>query len=277
MTMHEDEDRREQAALFVLGALPPDERTDFEAHVAGCAECAAEVRSLAAVPTILARAVPQIDPSPALRQRVLQSIAAVDVRSAQAARPAAGRGRALAPWLAAAAAILISVGLGGYALDLRARVGALETRLRDALARADAADRVVADARRVAADAESRVAVLAAPDVSRVDLAGQPAAPQASGRAYWSRSRGLVFTASSLPPLPPGRAYQLWVLTAQTPPISNGWLLRPDASGGAAAMFTTPPDLPVPTAMAVTIEPDGGVPAPTGAMYLVGRVAPSQG
>ena len=117
------------------------------------------------------------------------------------------------------------------------------------------------------------MAVLAAPDVSRIDLAGQTAAPQASGRGYWSRSRGLMFTASSLPALPPGRAYQLWVLTAQTPPISNGWMLRPDASGRAAAIFETPVDLPVPTAMAVTIEPDGGVPAPTGAMYLVGRAA----
>jgi anti-sigma-K factor RskA len=38
-----------------------------------------------------------------------------------------------------------------------------------------------------------------------------------------------------------------------------------------AAIFETPVDLPRPTAMAVTIEPDGGVPAPTGAMYLVGR------
>jgi anti-sigma-K factor RskA len=37
-------------------------------------------------------------------------------------------------------------------------------------------------------------------------------------------------------------------------------------------MFSTPVTLPAPTAVAVTIEPAGGVPAPTGPMYLVGSL-----
>jgi anti-sigma-K factor RskA len=106
------------------------------------------------------------------------------------------------------------------------------------------------------------------PDLARVDLVGEPAAPTASGRAYWSRSRGLVFTASNLPALPPGRTYQLWVVTAQAP-ISAG-LVRPDSSGNVSMTFQTPPDLPQPLAMALTIEPEGGVPAPTGPRYLIG-------
>ena len=55
-----------------------------------------------------------------------------------AATLCAARAGVLAPWLAAAASLLLTAALGGYALDLRARVGTLETRLRDALARADA-------------------------------------------------------------------------------------------------------------------------------------------
>ena len=78
-----------------------------------------------------------------------------------------------------------------------------------------------------------------------------------------------MINATNLPPLPAGRTYQLWVLTAQPSPISAG-LLRPDANGRASAMFNTPPDIPQPTAMAVTIEPEGGVPSPTGDKYLVG-------
>ena len=91
----------------------------------------------------------------------------------------------------------------------------------------------------------------------------------ASARAFWSRSRGLVFTASNLPAPPPGRAYQLWVLTAQPAPISAG-MLKLDASGRATEMIDTPQDLPRPVAMAVTLEPEAGVPAPTGDKYLVG-------
>jgi anti-sigma-K factor RskA len=269
MADNEHDDRREQAALFVLGALAPDERREFEAHLAGCGECAAEVRSLGPVPEMLAQTVPQLDPSPALRQRVLRSIAgASDTHAGSVTAPRSAF--RLAPWLATAALLALTIALGAYTARLRTRVGDLESRLSDALARADAGTRLVAEARKAAADAEFRVAVLAAPDLARIDLAGQPVAPQAMGRGYWSRTRGLVFTASNLPALPAGRTYQLWVLTARTAPISHGWLIRPDPAGRAAATFETPLDLPQPTAMAVTIEPDGGVAAPTGDKYLVG-------
>ena len=39
----------DQAAAYALGALTPQERADFEAHLANCARCAAEVRSFAPV------------------------------------------------------------------------------------------------------------------------------------------------------------------------------------------------------------------------------------
>ena len=94
-------------------------------------------------------------------------------------------------------------------------------------------------------------------------------APEARARAFWSRNRGLVFAATNLPALPPGRVYQVWVLTAGAP-ISAG-LVSPDASGAATAMLDTAPDIPPPAGVAVSLEPEGGVPAPTGAIYLVGK------
>ena len=171
--------------------------------------------------------------------------------------------------MAVAASVALAAALGGYALQLRGRVTTLESRLREATLRAESGDRQIADVRRTAAEAQSSLLVLAAPDLARIDLAGQPAAPTATARAFWSRSRGLVFTASNLPAPPRGRAYQLWVLTAQPAPISAG-MLTPDASGRVNARFDTPPDLPRPVAMAVTLEPEGGVPSPTGDKYLVG-------
>jgi anti-sigma-K factor RskA len=245
----------DRTAAYVLGALSPAERLEFEAHLAECAICAAEVRSLAPVTASLARLAPAAEPSPEVRARLLTAVA----------RRSAWSGS----WLAAAASVALAVGLGAYSAQLRGRVTGLESRLREATRRAEASEGLVADARRVAFEAQSQVAVLAAPDLARIDLAGQPAAPTASARAFWSRSRGLVFTASNLPAPPPGRAYQLWVLTAQPAPISAG-MLALDASGRVNARFDTPPDLPRPVAMAVTLEPEGGVPSPTGAKYLVG-------
>ena len=245
----------DQTAAYVLGALTPAETRAFEAHLAVCAACAAEVRGLSPVAAALAHLGPAAEPGAPVRGRLL---GALPSRSASST-----------PRLAIAASVALAVALGGYAAQLRGRVTGLESRLREATLRADASERQVADARRTAFEAQSAVAVLAAPDLARIDLAGQPAAPNATARAYWSRSRGLVFTASNLPAPPPGRAYQLWVLTAQPAPISAG-MLTLDADGRVNARFDTPPDLPRPVAMAVTLEPEGGVASPTGDKYLVG-------
>jgi anti-sigma-K factor RskA len=259
---------REQAELYVLGALSAADRAAYEAHLATCDECATQIKALAPVAAALAHAVPQHDPSPALRERVLAAVAG---RSTVVEAPlAVSRSPSVLPWLAAAASFLLAVGFGLYAASLRHRIGALELRLQEATVRALGAERQMADLRHTAADAQSQLAILAAPDVQRIDLSGQPSAPRASARAFWSRSRGLVFTASNLPSAPPGKTYQLWVLTKQPAPISAG-LFKPDTQGRVAAVFETPSNLPQPVGMAVTIEPEGGVPAPTGDMYLVGQ------
>jgi anti-sigma-K factor RskA len=174
----------------------------------------------------------------------------------------------LPAWLLAAAALVIAVGLGVDAVRLRQRIGSLEQRLRDVSARADASERELTSVRQSAAEAQTLVVVLASSDLIRVDLAGQPSAPQARARAFWSRSRGMIFTASALPPLPAGRTYQLWIVTPDAP-VSAG-LLRPGERGDVHAVFATPRDVARVAAVAVTIEPEGGVPAPTGDKYLVG-------
>jgi Anti-sigma-K factor rskA, C-terminal len=201
----------------------------------------------------LGQAVAQVDPPLALRARVVASVAGATPRPPAPARSA--------PWLlATAASVALAVGLGIYASQLHGQVGALEDELRDARARATAAEQRAIDAQQAVAATRVALAVLTSPDLARIDLAGQaPAAPRASARAFWSRSRGMVFTASNLPPLPPGRVYQLWVLTAQPAPISAG-LLTPDAQGSVNETFHTPSDIPQPVALAVT-------------KYLVGSVS----
>lgn len=257
-------DLKDQTGAYMLGSLDPDERVSFEAHLAGCNECAAEVRALRGVATALARGVPQRTPRSEVRRRVLASFG-----SGAPGRVAAPSVTPLTRWLPLAAMFAMTLGIGVYAAGLRSRVADLEARLEQAIVQASAAERATAEARRVSAELQSAMGVLAAPDLVRIDLAGQAAAPQASARALWSRARGMVFTASNLPPLPAGRVYQVWVVTAQAP-ISAG-LLAPDPAGASQTFFSTPVDIPPPAAVAVSIEPAGGVPAPTGAIYLAGK------
>jgi anti-sigma-K factor RskA len=268
MSPNDHDELREQAELYVLDALASSDRQTFEAHLASCAECRAQVTTLSPVTQALAYVVPQHDPPSDLRARVLTSITGTPgMAPASSTRPEGAN--VILPWLAAAASLVLAAGLGLYSASLRSRIGALEQRLQEATERASAGDRQIAELRHAAADAQQQLAVLAAPDLQRIDLAGQPRAPQASARAFWSRSRGLVFTASNLPTPPAGKTYQLWVLTKQPAPISAG-VFKPDQRGRVAAVFETPLDLPQPVGMAVTVEPDGGVPSPTGDKYLVG-------
>jgi len=70
----------------------------------------------------------------------------------------------------------------------------------------------LSDVRRGSRQLARTVDVLTAPDLLRVDLAATPNAAGATGRAFWSRSRGLLFNADRLPRLQTGRVYQLWLV-----------------------------------------------------------------
>lgn len=254
------------APAYVLGALEADERRAFESHLAECDRCASEVRSLGRVTAGLAQSVPQVTPRPALRDRVL---VAVGARDARASDPQVRPRWVMGNWLAYAACVALATAAGLYAMNLRARVESLEARLEVAQMRLAEADRAIVESHQVAFEMQSAMAVLAAADLMRVDLLGAPAAPQAVGRALWSRQSGMVFAANNLPPLPAGKIYQVW-LVAGGPPVSAG-LIAPDESGGGVRIFRTPVDVTGPVTVAVTIEPEGGVPSPTGAFYLTGK------
>lgn len=269
-------DPMHDAAAYVTGSFEPEELAAFEAHLPTCAECRAEVAGLAPAADALALAVPQRTPRPELRERVLAAVRPADA-TISAGVPAGQPVAAPAPsplltWLPLAASVLVAIGAAAYAVSLQYRVSDLEVRLSDAINQAALSQAAAADARRTADEAQSAMAVLAAPDVARIDLVGhRVAAPDARARALWSRNRGMVFTVSNLPPLPPGQVYQVWVVTAAAP-LSAG-LLMLDQNGSASVYFATAADIPPPTAIAVTPEPAGGVPAPTGALYLVGTPA----
>jgi anti-sigma-K factor RskA len=289
------ERRDELASLYALGAIDAADEKALREELAATPGLEADVRALAQTAVGLAQAVPQVDPPASLRARVLTSVTGKNFGPAVVpfeAPAAAPHKTVVAPqpappatvvridrpgtspwigWLAAAAALIAAIGTGMYALQLRNRV-------EEAEARAFAAGREVTRIQRVLDQSQEQTrtlimqaAVLIAPDMARIDLAGQTSAPKAAARAFWSRSRGMVFAATSLPQLPRGKVYQLWVVANGVNPISAG-LLAPDAQGQVNAHFVTPPDIPAPVALAVTLEPEGGVPQPTGQKYLVGEV-----
>jgi anti-sigma-K factor RskA len=258
---------RELATSYALDTATRRERGLFEAHLAECDECRRETMSFEPVVQGLAFAAPLQEPRRGLRAEVLERATG---RSAKAggtvARPGTWPG-----WMAAAAATVLVGVVGAYAINVRNRMETLEAELREATTAVARVNAEVADLQRTAAEQQMALLILGASDLARIDLRAEPAVPNARARAFWNRASGLVFTASDLPAVPEGKAYQLWVLTAGAP-VSAG-LIQPDARGVVDLVIQTPLDLPAPTGMAVTVEPAGGVPSPTGERVLLGLVA----
>lgn len=277
MTTPGAEPRYDALTDLALGTLPDEQRAALEAWVATDAAAEAELRALREAVSALAVVVPQVDPPAHLRDRVLAAAGAAPSAARLAPAPSSGAqgtarawsGSAFGGWLAAAASLLLALGLGVYALQLRTDVSRLEASLDETSARLEAAEAEAQVSRARLMRARVETSILSAPDLRRVDLAGQSGAPRAVARAFWSRAQGLVLTATRLPDLPRGRTYQLWVLTSGAP-VSAG-LFKNDTSGGATEVFDTPVGLPTPTGLAVSVEPEGGVPAPTGEIVLVGK------
>jgi anti-sigma-K factor RskA len=272
---------RDLSGLYALGMLTGEERREFEAHLESCQSCVAEVRQAREAVDALGASVPQVEPPASLRARVLASaerqgnVAAPEEPSVTAtASPTIPASRARMSWRQsvpyglAAAASLAAVALGMYALTLRERLAVLEGELQSTRAAQRTLQRQLVTLRADADIGRRSAFILAATDLRRIELGGQAPAVDASARAFWSPARGVIFAGTRLPALPQGRVYQLWMVT-ESAPVSVG-LLTPDAQGKSIAVAPAPAVTGRVVALAVTLEPAGGVPAPTGPKILVG-------
>ena len=241
---------QEYAAPYALGALTAEDRAAFEAHLAGCDACRAEVRSFTEGAGLLAYGAPAAEPPATLRARV--------VAEARLVRPIVPQRRgAPVAWLAAAAGLLLALGAGVEAWRLSGRVRGLEVSLAHI------------DSVRVAA--ESALVALTGPEVHVVSLAGTDRPPTA--RVFWNHAkRQFIVLAFDLPAAPPGRTYQLWAIANGRAPMSMG-TFNTNAQGRVYTVL--PVDAQITSLgfvenCGLTEEPAGGSPQPTETPRLLG-------
>ena len=93
--------------------------------------------------------------------------------------------------------------------------------------------------------------------------------PQTLGATVWlpNDQRGLVVL-ESLPALPASQSYQLWLIDPNAPTPVSAAVFTAEATGAARNLFTTPANLRSIERFAVSVEPKGGVPRPTGKFVL---------
>ena len=252
---------------YVLGTLEGEELELVERRLAeGAPDLERALFEQTRVLEALAESVPPVAPSATTRAGLLRRL-----DRAEPGRRAHRGGRPLAAGLAAAA-LLARVGWSlwsqvalrrelGRLTGERQRIVAEVATLREELRRTDS------ELRRLLVVQQ----VVSAPHARSIVLAAQGGSPDgvASGRAYHDPgSRRAVFYAAGLTLPAAGKTYQLWYI-ADGVPVSAG-VFDPDAAGGATVVVENVARPESIRAWAVTLEPAGGVPQPTGPMVLVG-------
>ena len=258
----------ESLAAYALDALDHSERAEFEAHLASCAECRTELTELRRVTAAIGLGVEPQTPPAALRSRVLANLPASATSPEISARSTTSR----TAWLVAAASLVLAAGAVLYALSLRAELRTVQEFAADAANRIETLRIELMQLRQDSSRLQRVVSIINAPDLRQARLAGSGPAEGATGLALWSQASGLVFNARRLPPVDPGRGYELWAILPGGKPISLG-MVATSPDGTASLTAPVPPTVDV-EIVAITIEQAGGSPTgqPQSSPVLLGRI-----
>jgi anti-sigma-K factor RskA len=265
-----DERTEELASAYVLGALEPEEVRSFERQLDEDPELQRLVAELRSVTQAVAGSSPGLEPSPALRARLLLDFEDdAPQRRPQAQRPVQWLGNVV-PWALAASFAGLCVLFGVQAHLLRGQLDVRQHRI-DELAtvadtlRAERADlhQVVESLQQSNRLANMRIAVLGAQ--LRAD-------PKAVAVSVWDNQRqsGVVVVHHLKPP-PNGKDYQLWIIDPRYAVPVDAGVIKVDAAGDGRVDFTARRPIESAKQFAVTEEVQGGSPVPTlTAMVLAG-------
>lgn len=260
-------DVHELVGAYALDALDDEERRFFERHLDDCGDCRVEVDEFQATGALLGTIADE-EPPPGMRDRLLAAVAATPQAPQEpqepperapvtlpaqegvpaqepAPRPAPvdelrDRRERLRQLLPAVAAVIV---LGVAGVTVVVTQTGTEPVADDQLAEA-----------------------VAAPDARIVDLA---APDGATARLVWSgEAGGGVFVTDGLATAPSGHAYALWVIEAETPVLLG--MFQPDEAGHATHRIDGQP--PAGLTVAVTVEEEAGVQAPTTDPIIVGEL-----
>lgn len=260
---------KELLAMHALSALDATDQRELQAHLDSCAACRRELQDWEATAAALAYVAPPLEPGANLRQQILDTVRN-EHSVARLAEPAnvlnfsnvTRTSRSRWPALAAIAASLIFIALAGALIMLWRQNQSARVELARISRELHLQEEKLASENKL-------VQLLTIPGASSSQLLGTKDAPSARALVAIDRQSGrAVLLANGLPPAPGGKAYQLWFISGGQPP-APGSVFTTDAAGSALMEDRLPTNAAALSAFAVTLEPQAGVSAPTGAMYLL--------
>ncbi len=252
----------EDSDLYALGALDGEEKQTLEAHVRLCAECAREVEAARQRVALLGLAAPAAAPAARVKEELLRRVRAergVAGRVVRGSEPTRGFGLAwLTPAFGVATVVFAALAVVFWMRDARdlQRIHTLEGQLAEVQTRS----------REIARASQATDKLLEMPTTKRVALMPMPGMGNGHGGVLYNAKMGMVACTGWLPAPPKGKSYQLWLVPMEGKPM-------PLYVFGEE--WTEPMEMHVTPGMeakafAVTEEPAGGMPWPTGPKVLEG-------
>ncbi len=232
-------DYKEMLPAHALSALDADEAQALNQHLAECAECRQELASWENTAAALAVDAAPMEPSPEVRQRIMNAVRGDNVVPFAPARGNVWRSFGS---LGAIAAIILFIAL---------IVGIL----------------VLWQQNRTLQRENEFARLLKQPESRFAELKGTAQAPGAAAKLVYDKNGRAMLLATGLPPAPAGKEYQLWYIVGSNPP-APGKTFAPDDAGSGTLSDQVPKQALNSAVFAITLEPVGGVSAPTGQIYL---------
>ena len=240
-------DFKDMVPARALSALDAEEARALDNHLDECAECRRELRDWEETAAAMAISTNPVEPSPKVREQLLTEIRkdletpeVIPFRSAQR-----NLWTSFGSLGAMAAVVLVTALIVGLIVLWREYRSAQEE-----LARS-----------------QEFLQLVATPGARVTELSGVDLGAGATAKIVYDNSGHAMLMANKLPDVPEGKAYQLWFIVGNNPPMP-GKTFVPDSAGKGMMKDEMPRAALRSAVFAITIEPAGGVSAPTGPIYL---------
>jgi anti-sigma-K factor RskA len=258
------DDYKEMIPARALSALDAADDRVLTNHLASCDECRRELDDWQATTAGLAFEAAPLEPSPRVKQQILTQVRElkIEVTTSKVVPFVQPKKNVWSSFgsLGAIAAALLFVGLLVYTVLVWQENRAIHRQL----------DLLAAENNSIKSDMEMKTAalkILSSPGAKMMELNATPMAPGATAKLAYDKTGHAMLMANGLPKAPAGKQYQLWfIVGAEKMP---GKTFSPDVSGSGVLMDQVPTSAMQSGVFAITLEPMGGVKAPTGQIYLV--------
>ena len=256
---HDKEQYQDELTLFSLGLLKGYERRMIEEHLGtGCEVCLQVMRENELALSSLAYSLDDSPLAPEIETRIFDKIEAQE--SAPSKAPKFSFWNSIKPiWLNLGSAVAVGLLVFLFANNMSLRNELFVQRqdiknLQTSLGK----DTEVMD-------------YVMNPNVQTVKLAGTMSELNSSGKLLWDEdSTKALLLVFNIPTLEEGMTYQVWCMEKGIP-VSLG-TFKVNENGEEMMEIKSMPRPSKEMEVLITLEPDGGMPHPTGATYLAGSI-----